>query len=504
MKKSTHTAVLALIVALCMGCPTAAREDGHHAQDRHARPDAELQQIAKLIEANASSQAEQRLKTYLSTHADSVDGRLLYAGLLYSQARYFACIDQCRKIVTADAQSAEAWHHLGNAYQQVHKPENALAAYKKYVSLSADTQPQYQTLINLLEEQVKDRHATIAREANTDNYLNAVTENGLFRWSHTNPITVFINSGDAVPSFRPEFEEALRQAFEDWSEATDHKFAFAVQEQESKPDITVTWTNDLHAPEFTAEAGDCRLSAGPDGLTSAKIRLLTVDPFKEAPLGKEALHAVCLHEIGHALGLQGHSGNESDIMFPILKEDSVSPRDRQTLFALYSPDLKVSSQLRTVDAYGRQLPKPQLAQRYVMDGSSACVGGDFKNGRELLEKALQLDPSNQLARSNLAVCANNLAIVQGTPPEESIRLLYEALYWQPDYETASSNLLSLFPNREHPKSFAEHVKAAEERAGSGDMRGAVVEYRLALQAKADPGIQNKINQYEHQLASGGK
>lgn len=496
--------LLALIFALCMGCPTAAREDGHQAPDRHPSADAELQQIAKLIEANSSSQAEERLKTYLSMHPDSVDGRLQYAGLLYGQARYFACIDQCRKVVAADSHAAEAWHHLGNAYQQVHKPENALDAYQKYLALSTTAQPQYQTLINLLAEQVKDKQTTIAQESKTDNYLNAVTEHGLFRWSHTSPITVFINPGDNIPSYRPEFEEALRQAFEDWCEATDHKFAFTIQEQENKPDITVTWTNDLHAPEFTAEAGDCRLSAGPNGLDSAKIRLLTVDPFKEAPLGKEALHAVCLHEIGHALGLQGHSGAESDIMFPILREDSVSPRDRQTLFALYSPDLKISSQLRAIDAYGRQLPKPQLAQRYVMDGSTACVGGDFKNGKELLEKALQLEPSNQLARSNLAVCANNLAIAEGTTPEDSLRLLYEALYWQPDYAMAKSNLVSLFPNREQPKSFADHVKAAEERAHSGDMRGAVVEYRLALQTKTDPSIQNKISQCEHQLASGGK
>lgn len=503
MKNTTRALIVCFLFALStLTIAFAKNERGDSASPK--RLDAELQQITSLVEADNALQAEPRLKTYLNDHQDSQAARLLYAKLLYGQQRYLACIDQCLPVVTGDENCAEAWHNLGNSYQQIHKPAKALEAYKRFVALSKDPQPQYQTLITLLEQQTRQPESNALRSSVGGNYLQAVTEQGLFRWGHTAPLTVFIQSGQGVKEFRPEFEEALREAFEDWSEATNNKFVFVIQEKEDKPDITVSWTDDLHAPEFSAEAGDTHLQAGPEGMSTAKIRLLTVDPFKEAPLGKEQLHAVCLHEIGHALGLQGHSGNEADIMFPILKEDSVSARDRDTLLALYAPDLKISSQLAPVDAYGRNLPKPQLAQRLSTDGSNAAVGGDYKRAKELLEQALKLDDSIALARSNLAVCCNNLAIGAGVAPEDALKLLYEALYFQPDYQPAQLNLVSLFPNRDQPKTSADHIKAGEQRAKSGDWRGAVVELRLALKAKDEAAVRIKMQQYQQQLSGGSK
>jgi predicted Zn-dependent protease len=459
--------------------------------------DSELQQITSLVDGDNAAQAEPRLKTYLDAHPDSLAARMLYAKLLYGQQRYWSCIDQSRKVVETDPNNAEAWHNLGNSYQQIHKPDKALESYKRFVALSQDPQPQYQTLINLLQEQTRNPEPLQLRVTGDGTYLRDVTEQGLFRWGHTSPITVFINPGTPVKEYRPEFDEALRQAFDDWAEATNHRFTFVLQQVKDKPDIEISWTDDMHAADWTAEAGDTHLQSGPEGLTSATIRLLTVDPFKQAPLGKEALHAVCLHEIGHALGLQGHSGREGDIMFPILHEDSISARDRDTLIALYDPNLKVSAQLPNTDGYGRPLPNTQLAQRLITDGSNAAVAGDWKHAKEMLEQALALeaaskDESMKMARSNLAVCCNNLAIQDGLPQEDAMKLLYEALYWKSDYEQAQKNMVSMFPERPHPKTAGEHAKAGDDRMKLGDLYGAIVEYRLALAGKDDPAIRTKL------------
>lgn len=49
------------------------------------------------------------------------------------------------------------------------------------------------------------------------------------------------------------------------------------------------------------------------------------------------VHRVLLHEMGHALGLGGHSPRPGDIMYPSISQAGrgLSERDRATLAALY-------------------------------------------------------------------------------------------------------------------------------------------------------------------------
>jgi predicted Zn-dependent protease len=461
---------------------------------------AQLQTLAAASQAGADTAGlERRIKAYLQTHPDSVPARLLYARLLYADKRNFACIDQCNRIVASDPNNAEGWHLLGHCYQNVHKPARAVDAYSRYVGLTDDAQ--YKTLIVLLKQQ--DTAANSASQASSaDNYLPAVTERGVFRWSHTSPITVFVEPPDAVPAYRYDFEESLRQAFEDWSEATAHKFEFVLQDKPDHADITVVWTNDLHAPEFSGEAGYCNFASGSDGVSSARIHLLTVDPFKEAaPVGKEQMHAICLHEIGHALGLQGHSTREGDIMYPMVGEAKVSERDRATLLALYAADAKTLAEAKPVDAYGRELPDAVKAERLVNAGNDAAAAGDWSHAVELLERAVALDGKNALARSNLAISLNNMAIAPGCKSEDAQKLLYRALYWNPGCTVAKDNLANVIYRDTAGATAAEHVRRAGQRQAAGDLMGAIVEYRWALERRDDAAVRSKMQQAEKLLSA---
>jgi len=55
-------------------------------------------------------------------------------------------------------------------------------------------------------------------------------------------------------------------------------------------------------------------------------------------LSEEEMKKTCLHELGHAMGLQGHSTNNHDIMFFAMSTTVwpvISRRDKATLFRVY-------------------------------------------------------------------------------------------------------------------------------------------------------------------------
>lgn len=466
------------------------------AETKKVREDPLVIEARALIETNKVAEAEAKLAAALRTNLANDSIRLVHADTLYRLGRYHFAADEIKVVLGNDPQNAEAFLLSGKIFQSMHHPTDAVTAYKKFQSLKPDDprSQQYAALITVLESEAKTAAQKKVAASTGDDYLAAVAGSNLLRWKIDKPISVYVKDGAGVEGYRPEYEESLRQAFDEWTEATDGRICFVFIQDPSIAQMTVNWTNDLHAPAMTAEAGVAKTSFGAAGIETAEISLLTLDPLKDGPLGKNRLFNTCLHEIGHALGLQGHSPHEDDIMSTtLIVQQGLSPRDIRTINALYSDKIANDRKLPDKDEYGRPLPPAVICQRHVQEGSVAAGNNQFEKAIEEFEAALKIDPKQERAREGVAICYNNMAIEKDTAVDKAVEMFRKALFWDPTCSVARANLNSYLQSiGMEPTSFAVRVKLAEQCLAKNDPNGAIVEYTEALIYKADDGVTKKL------------
>lgn len=460
-------------------------------------------EVRALLDANKIEEAQAKLATALRNYPDDDNLRLLHADTLYRLGRFHFAADETKKVLEHRPTNAEAVLLSGKALQSMRQRGAAVAAYKKFQSLKPDDprSQQYAALITVLESE-EAQSAKKKSAAPGDNYLAAVAGSNLLNWKIDTPISVYVKDGTGVEGYRAEFEESLRQAFDEWSDATDGKIKFAFIQDPSIAKMTVTWTSDLHAPELTPEAGLAKTSFGTNGIENAEILLLTLDPLKDGPLGKNRMFNTCLHEIGHALGLQGHSPHEDDIMSSQLSvQQGLSPRDIRTINALYGDKSEQARLLPDKDEYGRPLSPAVICERHVQEGFIAASNYHYDKAVTEFEAALKIEPKNEKARESIAIALNNMAIENDSHPEKALDLFRSALFWDPAFDTARKNLNASLHNQGiEPTSFDARLRLAEQCLSKNDRRGAVVEYTEALIYKADEATKKKRDALRTELS----
>ncbi|MBX9949943.1 MAG: tetratricopeptide repeat protein [Candidatus Obscuribacterales bacterium] len=466
------------------------------AETKKNKEDTVVTEARLLIEAGKVTEAESKLAAALRSNSANDNIRFAHADTLYKLGRFHFAADEIKDVLNNNQSNAEAVLLSGKIFQSMHHPKEAVEAYKKFQQMKPDDtrSQQYGALISVLETEARNDSRKKTEQSSGDNYLAAVAGSNLLRWNLDKPISVFVKDGTAIPGYRTEYEESLRQAFDEWTQATDGKIRFAFTQDPSLAQMSVVWTDDLHAPAMTAEAGVAKTAFGASGIESAEILLLTLDPLKDGPLGKNRLFNTCLHEIGHALGLQGHSPHEDDIMSStLIVQQGLSPRDVRTINALYSDKATAERTLPDKDEYGRPLPPSLLCQRHVQEGSVAAGNNQFDKAISEFEQALKIDPKQERAREGIAIAFNNMAIEKETSSEKSIELFRKALFWDPTCDIARGNLNSYLQSMGmDPKSFDVRVKLAEQCLKNNDVRGAIVEYAEALIYRSDDNTRKKL------------
>lgn len=129
-------------------------------------------------------------------------------------------------------------------------------------------------------------------------------------------------------------DEIVKAAFSDWERALGGRITFKQTTDPKLTDIAVHWRNNFNGTDILGLERP-RTVYGGKYLIDADIQITLTANGRT--LSDKQLKAIALHEIGHALGLNGHSPYPGDIMYPSIQPGvyRLSTRDIQTIRGLY-------------------------------------------------------------------------------------------------------------------------------------------------------------------------
>lgn len=316
-----------------------------------------------LMRSNSNEQAMQKFKQSIA----AFDG---YAEVHHSLALSYAklgntdeAINELKRAVELNPDLPSSWIALGGVYQAKGDIDQAIETYDAFLKrfpqdamlakisgLRRALENQKNQQLGLLKEDIKLGviNHTQASNGERDDYLALMENSGSTRWPRNCfPISVYLSEGQSVPGYHESLRVILKRSFEDWAKASSGRVSFVFVASESNAKMKCFWTNrlsdlksnDSKAGKESAEAGEAKLTMDQDGISNAEIWFLTQTLGKSMPLTDNVFRQIALHEIGHALGLSGHTNNPDDIMFysTTFNESwrELSGRDSRSITRLY-------------------------------------------------------------------------------------------------------------------------------------------------------------------------
>jgi hypothetical protein len=168
------------------------------------------------------------------------------------------------------------------------------------------------------------------------------------------PIRVWVDKSS--PLYKPHFNSYVTEGFRLWADALDSRLKYVFVNNPKQADITVTWVTSFN-DRYVAGVTTYRVG-------SAKIQM------KAVGVPDPDIKANVIHEIGHALGISGHSKNPEDIMVGVRRwtrsgfyEPKLSERDVQAIRRLYSTAWSKGEDLYTALEKNPPLSPPYIANK---------------------------------------------------------------------------------------------------------------------------------------------
>lgn len=317
--------------------------------------------------------------------------------------------------IEADPGDEQSYANLAELYHTVGNMTEAASLYRKYLNRFPNSK--YKTQTRELLEAVEAEKENFAlpeaggRSMSIDHYLLEVSAGKPHRWAKEKmPIRVHIKTPSSGTIWKTEYDEILKKAFLSWQNSSNGAISIEFVPEEARAQIICKWTSKSSDLEGSSEQGLTRSQTLGDEIKKAEITILTCllsNSRAAAPL--TLITHVALHEIGHALGITGHSPNPKDVMYFVATRANrnvieLSARDRKTIQLMYSQSPGFSNALTTA-------VNPNKPHSYSFEEGVAYMNRKvYDSAIECFIAVLNQNPRNTDARINLGISYAGLGL----------------------------------------------------------------------------------------------
>ena len=321
---------------------------------------------------------------------------------------------------------------------------------------------------------------------------------------------IVLQIGPTPPGVDAErFESAMRRAAAMWEEASGGAVRFRFAESEEEPfDVPVRWVTQLSERGRETHLGRTVLSRRSGASSDVQIRMEigVYDARAGKELSDDMALTVCLHELGHAIGIWGHSDRAEDVMSPASEARKPTERDAATLRAVYRLPVGTGLHDAAIQELRREIAaNPRDADPRYLLGTVALDVQRYETAVNALEAAVRLDRFHPHSAEKLILAYlgagryreaahrlhsgrvhspetyNNAGIAFANAEEfqEAVKALKKALEAAPGMEEARRNLARV------------HSRVGIDRMNAGDSEEARRAFREAWRFDKRPsyGIQ---------------
>lgn len=251
--------------------------------------------------------------------------------------------------------------------------------------------------------------------SNKTNYIeNALLQNGKVLKFTKLPITVYIENN--------EYTDTAKKAFLEWQNKIP-QISFALIQNPNAAKIQVKFLNgELGAKNGEyIKTGQTEYVLKNQGSELEKTIITISTENGERKLNNNVVYHTLLHEIGHAIGIVGHSADTRDIMSTAndLGKRDLTSRDIQTVKLLYSNTN--FNQNNTMYKSARYSELKQILEKMPNDYSTWVQLGDFyfegkhySNAYKCYEYLTRLNPDNALGYARLALYFESQKDIENT------------------------------------------------------------------------------------------
>lgn len=278
-----------------------------------------------------------------------------------------------------------------------------------------------------------------------ENYIEHVSyDNKILRWDiNTFPLKVYIeNTSDKnLPNY---YISEIKRCFSNWKNASGF-INFTYVQTPKNADIVVKFSD---FDNSNCKEGGCKYVVAYTNpiVKGSRLKQMIITVYERDPYGRflstKELHNTVLHEIGHALGIMGHSDNPSDLMYMSTNQPQIqssssgnfiffTSNDINTLKLLYKllPDItnvplsqvnnkglfyppvllgneRTVNMRKLIDAQNYVKKAPNISGGYIDLGIAFAELGKIEEAKKSFNKALALaatENEKALAYYNLAV-----------------------------------------------------------------------------------------------------